>query len=94
MHSRACDACVVLQHAQTLHQGPCQSPNGGNCLLLQNLEFILQTSRTSNPAKHASQIQEALRELILKRKARNEDVFEWIDVSNRKFYQQEFCYCE
>lgn len=31
--------------------------------------------------QHSARIQEELRTLILKRKARNEEVFEWIDVS-------------
>lgn len=55
--------------------------------LLQNIEFALgQVSSSQNvgsATQHSAKIQEELRNLILKRKARNEEVFEWIDVSIR-----------
>lgn len=56
-------------------------------VLLQNIEFALgQVSSSQNvgsATQHSAKIQEELRNLILKRKARNEEVFEWIDVSIR-----------
>ena len=51
----------------------------------QKLEFTLTTAgpkqNSSSSREHSAQIQEELRDIILKRKARNEDVFTWIDVS-------------
>ncbi|XP_027039827.1 eukaryotic translation initiation factor 4 gamma 3-like isoform X3 [Pocillopora damicornis] len=49
----------------------------------KNIEFALgQVSSSQNvgsATQHSAKIQEELRNLILKRKARNEEVFEWID---------------
>ena len=48
---------------------------------LQNIEYALGQDNSPQSGQHSARIQEELRTLILKRKARNEDVFEWIDVS-------------
>ena len=54
-------------------------------LFFQKFEFTLTTAgpkqNSSSSREHSAQIQEVLRDIILKRKARNEDVFTWIDVS-------------
>ena len=39
------------------------------------------SQNVGSATQHSARIQEELRTLILKRKARNEEVFEWIDVS-------------
>ena len=52
---------------------------------LQNIEFALGQSKSSlntgSSNQHSARIQEELKTLILKRKARNDEVFNWIDVS-------------
>ncbi|KAL9970594.1 hypothetical protein ACROYT_G022998 [Oculina patagonica] len=49
----------------------------------KNIEFALgqanSSENTGSTSQHSARIQEELRTLILKRKARNEEVFEWID---------------
>ena len=57
--------------------------------LLQNIEFALGQGKSSlntgSSNQHSARIQEELRTLILKRKARNDEVFNWIDVSKITF---------
>ncbi|PFX24037.1 Eukaryotic translation initiation factor 4 gamma 1 [Stylophora pistillata] len=49
----------------------------------KNIEFALSqvssSQKVGSTTQHSAKIQEELRTLILKRKARNEEVFEWID---------------
>lgn len=45
----------------------------------KNIEYALGQDNSPQSGQHSARIQEELRTLILKRKARNEDVFEWID---------------
>jgi len=60
------------------------------------MEFALgqgnSPQSSGSTGQHSARIQEELRTLILKRKARNEEVFEWIDVSGlHKMLVKEIC---